>query len=55
LTKKIRVLALAEITAPVWIVVAGTIFIGILVGSGLQLIDNKIGASDYMKSTGARS
>jgi hypothetical protein len=41
-----------SITAPVWIVVTGTIVIGIGSAFMLDLIDQKIGTSDYMKSKG---
>jgi hypothetical protein len=46
------VLSFVVFSAPVWIVVGGTIVLGILVGWGLDFIDQKTGATDYMKERG---
>lgn len=45
-------LAFFSVTAPVWIVIVGTIMVGMAVGFGLDFMDQKIGASDYMKTKG---
>ena len=45
-------LAALALTAPVWLVVGGAILIGIAVGFALDFIDQKTGASEYMKTKG---
>ena len=48
----LALIAAGAITAPVWIVVAGAITIGICVGLLLDFVDNKIGATEYLKEKG---
>ena len=60
ITAGLAALALAGIaalgvTAPVWIVIGGTIVLSIIVGFGLDFLDNKIGASEYMKGKGCEA
>jgi hypothetical protein len=43
---------LGTATLPVFAVIVGSITIGVFVGFGLDLLDNKIGASEYMKGKG---
>ncbi len=53
-TAGIAALALLFIasTTPVWLVIGGTIVLSVFVGFGLDLIDSKIGSTDYMQSKG---
>lgn len=46
------VLLFVSSTAPVWLVIGGTIALGVFVGWGIELLDDKIGATDYMKEKG---
>ncbi len=48
----LAIIAKLGATVPVWIVIGGTIVLSIIVGCGLDLLDNKIGASEYMKGKG---
>jgi hypothetical protein len=45
-------IALKSFTAPVWVVVVGAIVLGVCVGFLLDLVDNKIGATEYVKEKG---
>jgi len=54
ITAGLAALALAIIgaSAPVWVVISGTILLGVCVGLGIDWIDNKIGTTDYMNERG---
>jgi hypothetical protein len=45
-------LALAGVAAPVCIVVVGVIVLGVIVGMGLELLDKKLGVTEYVKEKG---